>query len=90
MDSLTIGSFVDKCNLHNIDDVYKRIGRNVARIRKEKGLSQLELALSIGLRSVGMISVAEIYHNKKHFNIEHLIKISQVLEVDICKFFENV
>jgi transcriptional regulator with XRE-family HTH domain len=79
---------MNKNDSHNIDAVYKRIGSNVARIRKEKGLSQLDLALSIGLKAVGMISVAEIYHNKKHFNIEHLIKISQVLEVDICEFFK--
>lgn len=79
---------MNKNNLYNIDEVYKRIGNNVARIRKEKGFSQLDLALSIGLKSVGMISVAEIYHNKKHFNIGHLIKIANVLEVDICEFFK--
>ena len=28
--------------------------------------------------------------NKKHFNIEHLAKISKVLDVDICKFFQGV
>lgn len=27
--------------------------------------------------------------NGKHFNIEHLMKIADVLEVDVCKFFEN-
>lgn len=80
---------MNKSNFCNIDEVYKCIGSNVARIRKAKGLSQLDLALSIGLKSVGMISVAEIYHNKKHFNIEHLVKISQILEVDICEFFKN-
>lgn len=60
------------------------------RIRKEKGVTQLELALSIGLKSVGLISVAEIYHNKKHFNIEHLYKIANVLDVEITDFFQGV
>jgi transcriptional regulator with XRE-family HTH domain len=72
----------------DIDKLYWRIGQNVAKIRKSKGVSQLDLALTIGLKSVGLISVAEIYHNKKHFNIEHLSKIAVVLEVDICEFFK--
>lgn len=71
-----------------IDELYKRIGQNVANIRKSKNISQLDLALALGLKSVGLISVAEIYHNKKHFNIEHLHKIAKVLEVDMCDFFK--
>lgn len=72
----------------NIEHLYKRIGQNVAKIRKTKKMSQLDLALAMGLKSVGLISVAEIYHNKKHFNIEHLDKIAKILEVDICEFFK--
>lgn len=75
---------------NKIDKLHRTIGLNVMRIRKEKGYTQLELALCIGLKSVGLISVAEIYHNKKHFNIEHLYKISNVLDVDISTFFEGV
>jgi len=74
----------------DIDTLHKVVGFNVMRIRKEKGMTQLELALSIGLKSVGLISVAELYHNKKHFNIEHLYKISNVLDVNICDFFDGV
>jgi len=73
----------------DISELYTRIGSNVAKIRKSKNISQLDLALAIGLKSVGLISVAEIYHNKKHFNIEHLSKIASVLEVDICEFFKK-
>ncbi len=72
----------------NIDVLYKNIGQNVSKIRKAKKISQLDLALAMGLKSVGLISVAEIYHNKKHFNIEHLYKIAKILEVDICEFFK--
>ena len=87
MVSLTIGSLMQESDVGEIDELYKRIGQNVAKIRKSKNISQLDLALAIGLKSVGLISVAEIYHNKKHFNIEHLHKIAKVLEVDICDFF---
>lgn len=73
----------------NIDTLHKRIGQNVAKIRKEKKITQLDLALAIGLKSVGLISVAELYHNKKHFNIEHLYKIALALDVDICEFFKS-
>ena len=48
----------------------------------------MQLALAIGHKAVGTISMAELYHNKKHFNVEHLIKIADVLEVDICEFFQ--
>ena len=69
------------------EELYKTVGANVAKIRKAKGISQLDLALSIGLKSSGLISVAELYHNKRHFNLEHLYKIAAVLECDICEFF---
>ncbi|MDR1008085.1 MAG: helix-turn-helix transcriptional regulator [Campylobacteraceae bacterium] len=80
---------MQKIIFDDIDELYKRIGCNVAKIRKSKNISQLDLALAIGLKSVGLISVAELYHNKKHFNIEHLSKIAIILEVDICEFFKN-
>ncbi len=89
MVSLTIGSLMKEIGSSDIDALHKHISQNVAKIRKSKNISQLDLALAIGLKSVGLISVAEIYHNKKHFNIEHLHKIAKVLEVDICEFFKK-
>ncbi|MDR1614161.1 MAG: helix-turn-helix transcriptional regulator [Campylobacteraceae bacterium] len=73
-----------------IEENYKKIGRNVAAIRKAKGVSQLKLALAIGHSSVSIVSCAEICYNNAHFNIEHLIKIAYVLDVDICEFFRNI
>lgn len=73
-----------------IDVMHRKIGANVMRIRKAQGISQLDLALAIGLKSVGLISVAEIYHNNKHFNIEHLYKISKILNVKIEDFFSDI
>lgn len=78
-----------KISQTDIDTFYRTIGVNVMRIRKEKGMTQLDLALAIGLKSVGLISVAEIYHNKKHFNLEHLYKIAIVLDVSVTDFFNN-
>ncbi|MEK6659837.1 MAG: helix-turn-helix transcriptional regulator, partial [Campylobacterota bacterium] len=70
-----------------IDEMYREIGKNVKKIRMEKGVSQLKLAQAIGHKSVSIVSLAEICHNKQHFNIEHLVKIAYVLDVDICEFF---
>ena len=70
-----------------IDNIHKEIGNNVKKIRMQKGYSQLKLAEAIGHKSLSIISLAEIYHNKQHFNIEHLVKIAYVLEVDLCDFF---
>ena len=71
-------------------EIYKQIGLNVKRIRQSKNVSQLTLAIAIGHKAVGTISMAELCINNKHFNIEHLIKISEVLEVDVCDFLGDI
>ena len=71
-----------------IEDLYRLIGKNVKRIREETDKGQLDLALSIGHSSAGFVGKAEICIHNKHFNIEHLYKISKVLEIDICEFLK--
>jgi transcriptional regulator with XRE-family HTH domain len=68
--------------------IYKKIGLNVKKLRQEKGISQLALSLAIGHKAVGTVSMAELCTNNKHFNIEHLVRIADVLEVDVCEFFK--
>lgn len=70
------------------EQLYQIIGKNVAKYRKEKGLSQLDLSLQMGYKSVSVISGSEICYNGKHFNLEHLLKISQILEIDIALFLK--
>ena len=70
------------------DELYKIIGQNVAKFRKQKGLSQLDLSLAMGYKSVSVVSGAEIYYNGKHFNLEHLLKISQILNIEISEFLK--
>lgn len=79
-----------ECSLDktDIEDLYKKIGLNVKKYREEAGLTQLELSQLIGHKSVGTVSMAELYLNKKHFNIEHLAKIADVLNLEIAKLFE--
>ena len=78
-------------NMENMssEDFYKLIGRNVAYYRKEAKISQLELSLLMEYKSISIVSSSEIYYKKKHFNLEHLLKISQILKVDFCYFFKD-
>jgi transcriptional regulator with XRE-family HTH domain len=73
-----------------MEAIYKQIGLNVKKLRTQKGISQLTLALAIGHKAVGTVSMAEIGLNKKHFNLEHLVKIADVLEVDVCVLMEGI
>jgi len=73
-----------------MDEIHITIGKNVKNIRNKKGLSQLQLALELGYKSVSVISLGEIYKNKKHFNLIQLAKISKILNVDICEFFKGI
>ena len=74
---------------HNIEAqicaLHKKIGLNIKKKRELKGFSQLKLAEEIGQKSTTIIAQGELGGNK-HFNIEHLYKISIVLECDICDF----
>ena len=74
----------------DIQKIYKTIGKNVKRIREEKGISQLQLAMAIGHKSVGVISNCGLCLQNKHFNIEHLVKIADVLDANIKDFFNNI
>ena len=51
-----------------INDYHRIIGLNVKRLRKEKNLSQLDLAYKIGHKSVSIISCAEINHKNNHLH----------------------
>lgn len=81
---------MDVLSQEKINKIYIKIGQNVKKIREKRNISQLDLALTLGYKSVSVISLGEIHKNKKHFNIAHLAKIAKVLDVSICDFFEGV
>ncbi|MDD3506749.1 MAG: helix-turn-helix transcriptional regulator [Sulfurimonas sp.] len=66
-----------------LENFYRDIGKNVKSARKEKKISQMQLALAIGHNSVGHIAKAELYKYDKHFSLEQLFKISRVLDVSL-------
>jgi transcriptional regulator with XRE-family HTH domain len=71
-----------------VDNYYIAIGANVKRIRESKNITQLELSHALGFSSVGLVSQAELYLKKQHFNIKHLLHIAYILECEISDFFE--
>lgn len=62
--------------------MHKKIGQNVKKYREEKGLSQLQLSYAMGYKSVSLVSAAELAKDGKHFNLEHLYKISKILNIE--------
>lgn len=67
---------------------HQRVSSKVRILREERGISQLELALDIGIKSVAFFSNCENCRYGKHFNLEHLYKISKSLQVPIQNFFD--
>ena len=72
-----------------VENAHKIIGQNVKFAREKAGLTQLQLALAIGHKSMGLVSCAEIYHKKQHFNIEHLLKIAAVLDIKVSELLKG-
>ncbi len=70
--------------------LYIQISENVKRIRKEKNITQEELALNIGHSTASMISKIEANLENKHYNIKQLYLISKVLNVPLFKLFEEI
>ncbi len=73
---------------NKIDEFYIKIGKNVKKIREEKGYTQLQLSQAMGFKSVGLVSQSELYLKKQHFNLKHLYLISLIFECDMGEFFK--
>jgi len=77
-------------NDDDLKNFYTIISKNVIRLRKDKKVSQLDLATSIGHNSSTFLGKAELLAENRHFNMEHIYKIALVLNVDIKDFFEGI
>lgn len=81
---------VEDLSVSFVADYHILIGKNVKKIRESRNITQLELSQALGFKSVGLVSQAELYLKKQHFNIKHLLHISYVLECDITDFFNSI
>jgi len=75
---------------YDVEEIHAQIRHNVKLLREMRGKSQLEMALAIGHSSAAFYAKAELGIQRKKFNVEHLCKIANVLEVDIRDFFDNL
>lgn len=70
--------------------LHRVVGKNVAKIRKMKKVTQLDLSLSIGYNSTSVIAKAEAGTEGRHFSVEQLYKIAKILNVPMSSFFEDI
>lgn len=66
-----------------IEEHYKAISNNIKQIRQSKGFTQEQVALAMGFTTATFYCNAESCSQGKHFNLEHIIKISKILDCDI-------
>ncbi len=79
-----------------IDNLHKKIGLKVKKLREKHNVSQLELSYLLGFKSLSLVSGAETYYKRdknskgQHFSIEHIYKICLVLGEDFSTFFNDI
>ena len=71
------------CSIEEINIFYEKVANNIKKHRLEKGFTQEKLALEIGIKSIAFYSNCENNRYNKHFNLEHIYKISKALNIEI-------
>ena len=67
-------------------NIYKKIGKNIARFRKNKGYTQEEFANEIGI-SYSYLTQIEAPNVVTKMSLEVLLDIAEVLKIDIKDLF---
>ena len=70
------------------EQVLDIVSANVKKYRQAKGLTQMQLALEIGMSGGAYLGRAELRKDNHHFNIRHIAKISKVLGIEIGELFQ--
>jgi len=70
-----------------VDNFAKRLGENISKIRKEKGLSQEELALRAG---IDKSYISHVENGLKNITCYKLNQIAKALGVKITELLEGV
>ncbi len=64
---------------YHMAEIYRIIGKNIARLRKVSGLSQEKLAENAGLHRT---YVGAVERGEKNISVKNLSKIARALDVD--------
>jgi DNA-binding XRE family transcriptional regulator len=73
-------------NMMDVEDLLKRIQKNIKKIRKEKKLTQEELAL---LLDISPKSLSDIETFRRKISMKTFLKICILFELDINRLFEE-
>ena len=65
----------------------RSIGKRIQKIRKEKGMVQLDIEIKSG---ISRADISKIEHGKKNVEIVTLIKIAEALDVATSSFFTDL
>lgn len=77
-----------KINKNDNKYIYVVVGRNIKRIRKAKGLTQVQLA---DLVQYNEGTIANIENNSyQTFSLEFIYVLSKKLDVPIIEFFKDI
>ena len=77
-----------KINKNDNKYIYVVVGRNIKRIRKAKGLTQVQLA---DLVQYNEGTIANIENNSyQTFSLEFIYVLSKKLDVSIIEFFKGI
>ena len=74
---------------NEIETFYKTVSDNVKARRMALNMSQLDLALKLGIKSVAFYSNCENLRYRKHFNLEHVYKLAKALDVELCELLKE-
>ncbi len=72
-----------------IEIFYKTVSDNVKARRVALNMSQLHLALKLGIKSIAFYSNCENLRYGKHFNLEHVYKLAKALDVKLSELLEE-
>lgn len=73
--------------LEKRNEIYNQIGQKIKKFRKEKKLTQVELAEKLDI-SISYLSKIEAKNCRKSFSLDLLVNIAETLEIDIKDFFD--
>lgn len=68
--------------------IYVIVGKNIKRIRKEKGLTQVQLADLIQYHEGTIANIENSSYQT--FSLEFLYVISKKLGISMCEFFKDI
>lgn len=87
--SLTTQKYlINQCTLNaviQLTDYYKKLGYRINQIRKEKGLTQEQLAYK---SDVERAKISRIENGNEDFYFKTLLKIAEALEVKPCDLLD--